>query len=1274
MRLRTLPVVAAVGIAAAAVLTAPSYAVSAAGAPPGRVAASPQAAGSMYQVTLVTGDQVRATPRADGSWDLAVRPADRDTPVAFAQSQVRHGAAVDWYLLPADAAGLVSAGVLDRELFNITGLIRQGYDDARSPSVPLLVQYADAPTASRAPAAAGTQVARSLPRLGIRVLAEHKATAAGYWRQLTGTTGEAGRTARPSLPGGQRRIWLDAAVHASLDRSVPLIGAPAAWRSGLTGKGVTVAVLDTGYDASHPDLTGRVGPTRDFTGSGTVDDQNGHGTHVASIIAGSGAASGGRYRGVAPDATLAIGKVLDQFGGGQLDDVLAGMEWAAADVHAKVVNLSLGGGPSDGTDLASQALNALTARYGTLFVVAAGNSGSDDSVDSPASADAALAVASTTKTDELSDFSSRGPRLTDGAAKPEIAAPGTDIVAARGHDSELGEVVDQRYQRLSGTSMATPHVAGAAAILVQQHPDWTAEQLRSGLVGSATPVDAGTFAVGSGRLDVARATSQSVTASPATISSYLKFPSTAPQERQIAYRNTGTTPVTLALSLRMSAQDGTAAPAALTRLSASSLTVPAGRQAAVTVAASRSGQPAKYGGVLVASTADGSTRVRTPVAIYDEPERYDLDLRVLNRDGATPAGTDQDGATLRVTNMDTGDDFFSGPGTLRLPPGRYAVVGLVTTPRPGQNPTFTMFADPVLRLGHDTTLTFDARKAQRTAISTDQPAARGGSWASVFLVRVRTVDFPFGFSVVLDPRFDELFTYSLPGVSSPDFALVQRMTLVEPALEVFANRPRFELVAGWFEDSQVPLTRRGIPVVVGGQGRPVDLAGLDLRGKLTLLGLPGETTLDEVLNRIANVKRAGGDLVAAYVLAAPAGSSPPAAGTLGGAAGTERGGLPVADDDPPAQPLPALPTLRLHGAQAERFAERAAAGGLTVDITTRAASRYRYELAFPMLGAASDRPLVRRVRTAELAAVPTTYHAVPGQEIAPTSSGMFHVFDSTVDAGVWQETMVSGRRVEYFTPGTWDVAMSGVTSLTADNRRLRRGRNGPLSWSAAVIGPCFTGGTTDQDGPRPWARRAGDTIDAVIPAFCDGSGHPGVADEFAGDTGSTNLYQGGTLIGASDRPAAGTFEVPAAPTTYRLATDVRRDQPWWPLSTVVHAEWTFRSGNAPPAGTALPLLSVRAAAPVDLLDTAAGGRTVHFPVSVSRQDTRRPRVTALRAEVSYDDGQTWQAVRVDRVGGSNTWVATVHHPGSGYASLRLAAADSIGDTVTETIVRAYRIG
>jgi len=261
------------------------------------------------------------------------------------------------------------------------------------------------------------------------------------------------------------KVWYDEPVHTMLDVSVPLVGAPVVWQAGYTGKGIKVAIVDTGIDAAHPDFAGRIAAFKDFTGEG-AGDGHGHGTHVASISAGSGAASNGKYRGVAPEATLYVARVLSSDGSGSMSDVMAGVEWAVLQ-GAQVINLSLGSdGACDGTDALSETCDAAVNK-GAVVCVAAGNAGPDRStVGSPGCARLVVTIGATNDNDQVTDFSSRGP-TSDGRVKPDVCFPGAGIIAARAQGTSMGTPVDDRYTSASGTSMATPHASGAAALLLQ---------------------------------------------------------------------------------------------------------------------------------------------------------------------------------------------------------------------------------------------------------------------------------------------------------------------------------------------------------------------------------------------------------------------------------------------------------------------------------------------------------------------------------------------------------------------------------------------------------------------------------------------------------------------------------------------------------------------------------------------------------------------------------------------------------------------------------------
>ncbi|WP_245736264.1 S8 family serine peptidase [Micromonospora pattaloongensis] len=660
-------------------------------------------------VTLLTGDRVTVSGADAGR--AAVRPGPGRDGLRFVVERERG----ELYVVPQDAQPLLRGGTLDRRLFNVTALVRSGYHDAARDSLPLIVTYRPAAARSGAAAlgAAGARIGRELPAINGAAVAADKATAARLWSAVT-----AGG-ARSATAAGIDRIWLDGKRRLSLDVSVPQIGAPAAHRAGFTGRGVTVAVLDSGVDAGHPDLADKVAESRNFSEAPEAGDTVGHGTHVASTIAGSGAASGGKYRGVAPDATLLSGKVCES---AFCTDsaILAGMQWAAAEKRADVVNLSLGGADSPEIDPLEEAVNTLTAQTGTLFVIAAGNDGAEESIGSPGSADAALTVGAVDKSDELADFSSRGPRVGDDAVKPDITAPGVDIVAAKAAGTQLGEPVGEAYVAASGTSMATPHVAGAVALLAQQHPQWAATELKATLMASAKPhPELGAYAQGAGRVDVARAITQPVTADPVSLSygrAIWPHADDAPITRTVTYRNSGPDELTLTLAARVTGPRGATPPAGMFRPSVERVTVPAGGQAqvSVTVDTRLGGPDGLYSGQLVATA--GQTTVSTPIAVHQEVESYNLTLNHVDRSGApTPdyfsllIGLDGDRVARPYSE--------EGTATVRLPAGRYGLSSYLFAERAPDQYDMTLLVQPELTVTRDTAVTLDARAGRPVRMS-----------------------------------------------------------------------------------------------------------------------------------------------------------------------------------------------------------------------------------------------------------------------------------------------------------------------------------------------------------------------------------------------------------------------------------------------------------------------------------------------------------------------------------------------------------------------------
>lgn len=250
---------------------------------------------------------------------------------------------------------------------------------------------------------------------------------------------------------------------------------------------IVVAVIDTGIDNSHVDLDGNkvIGWMDYVNGQASPYDDNGHGTHVSSIVAGEGDGNAA-YKGVAPGAALVGVKVLDSQGSGLMSDVTAGIDWVVANKSlygVEVISLSLGTSTSsDGTDSTSLAVNN-AFNNGIVVSVAAGNSGpAKYTVGSPGAADKALTVAAMADAGELgfnlANFSSRGP-TADGRIKPDIAAPGYNITAAQANTVN-------GYVQYSGTSMATPFISGTIALILDANPNLTPVEVINIITGTAT--------------------------------------------------------------------------------------------------------------------------------------------------------------------------------------------------------------------------------------------------------------------------------------------------------------------------------------------------------------------------------------------------------------------------------------------------------------------------------------------------------------------------------------------------------------------------------------------------------------------------------------------------------------------------------------------------------------------------------------------------------------------------------------------------------------------
>lgn len=293
-----------------------------------------------------------------------------------------------------------------------------------------------------------------------------------------------------------------------MDQAKGWIHCDGAYRLGLTGKGVGVAVLDTGIFL-HRDFEDRVTSFTDMVKRRREPyDDNGHGTHIAGIIGGAGIESGGRYHGVAPGCSLICLKVLDQKGNGYASDVLGGLKWIRdhrEELGIRVVNISVGSFSRRGMSENSALVKGVDAAWdaGLVVVVAAGNNGPGQrTITTPGISRKVITVGCSDDYKEVDvagsrmiDYSGRGP--TDACIlKPDIVAPGSNIISCANRKGG--------YARKSGTSMSTPLVSGAIALLLERYPDMTNRDVKLRLREKAVDLGLPRNQQGWGLLDVER--------------------------------------------------------------------------------------------------------------------------------------------------------------------------------------------------------------------------------------------------------------------------------------------------------------------------------------------------------------------------------------------------------------------------------------------------------------------------------------------------------------------------------------------------------------------------------------------------------------------------------------------------------------------------------------------------------------------------------------------------------------------------------------------------
>ncbi|MFD9036335.1 S8 family serine peptidase [Streptomyces sp. NPDC059567] len=1203
----------------------------------GEAQAPRQDATTSYDITLITGDVVHYREVAGGNDVVTVDRPEGATGGVHIQ---RYGE--DTYVLPAEVMPLLAADRVDRRLFNVTELAEMKLDDKHADGIPVIASAPRSRSARPPAAPMGAAKVRTLESIGATALKADKDKARAFWNAVT----PAATNAR-TLDGGIGKLWLDGRVEAALSESVPQVGAPQAWAKGIDGTGTKVAVLDSGIDPTHPDVKDRIVGTKSFIPGEEVTDGHGHGTHVASTVVGSGAASDGAKKGVAPGADLLVGKVLADSGYGSESGIVEGMEWAKAQ-GADIVSMSLGSqGGDDGNSPEAQAVNALSANGGPLFVIAAGNSSSPGSVSSPASAASALTVAAVDKTDKRASFSSQGPLVNSYALKPDISAPGVAISAAA--SQAVPGWTGGMYRSMNGTSMATPHVAGAAAVLKQRHPDWDGQRIKNALMSSSKKLDAySPYAMGTGRLDVAKAVDTTIEATGSVAAAVYKWPyqGAAKTERTLTYRNTGNADVTLDLSL------DTDDPAYT--LSASTVTVPANGSADVTLTLDPTNVPSNtsFSGQVIARNGD-TVAAHTGFALYKERELYDYTLELKGRDGKPANGIV---ALTFEGNRTPVSIAVQGKTTLRVPPGTYTAWTYLDVE--GERPDslgVAILTAPETVVSGPTTVTLDASKARAATVRAPREAEVSQTildFHRMYEDGTGSGGVGFDSQLVLLPYYDTVYLSPTTKVAKGEFSVMTRWRLREEFLDAETGSGHDVQLTGQngtaFKDGRSKLA-----TVYAGKGAEADYDGIDARGKAVIVERSDEVS---AATRGKNAAAAG----AAMLISVNDGR-----GRLYEGYGSQE-----------------ITVASVRAGDGARLISEAKSGRGILRVDQQRFPDYLYDLVRVYRDAIPDRPLDYRPDEDDLAKVTGKYHGhkdtvgggfryyIPVREIGRGRGVGFAEYEAFPDV-----------RTEYVTPQEgnsfwYENHKAGFDNIgdleqRGDADRYRAGRAYTAEWFAPVQHPRFGYGyvstATTYNG-----------VQVNIPMWSDsGRGHSGAMPNAEYDTGTIALYDGDTLVKKS-KGRAFSVSLPRQSKPYRVVAVSSRDAAVWRTSTKIRTEYGFThhpNAEGDFGQYDLKLLNLSLDVPTDLRGDAEAGRKLTMGLGAETQHWfagEQFKGETATLSVSYDDGGTWRQVPLAKTA-DGRWTAkftTPDRPGS-FVSLRASAQGPDGFSVSQEIIRAF---